>query len=800
MTTVGPDEAEGAPRKSVHHASTSFAQWRVYQVPEQPTEPTHPPPPYADVGESQPDAQRRQGHGKEDALGGAGASGGVRVREEFFCSRLILPNAAPCFPVNRATQTPEAESPPASERASRASGAESAARGSRGLESGRGREKRRRLAAKPQIVRMPGGDDDDGEDDDGEDDDDDEDDDGEDGEDGDGDDGEDDDSTRLLPSRVRVLKKERASERVHTLYAGIPHAGVRSGLASMPQSPRHSEHESTESPNEVDMYYKLHLDSGPVGGGGGGGHAAEGMGHAAEGMGGGGHAGKTSAERERIRPFTYDQVKKQVARDYDQDLVHRYSSALDILASYLKGQKIIYMEATTHTRKRLTRLMMPAIFLTSVCSVFSQFAEGHAYGALAVSAVNAFIAFLLSIVNYLKLDAASQAYKISAHQYDKLQSSVEFLSGQTLLFSDCDQTLDDDAFKNTIQRYKEQYEEKDPALYAAKVESMMLARKNNERTLLNNMKAKISQVENQITDIKETNQFIIPHVIRHRYPLIYNTNVFSLIKKIEDYRAKIITHLKIVKNDIRFHKAHMHDLDRFLERERREAAASLNAHEVKRTVEAEVEDLYRQKREHINTILFLKTAFLMIDRMFAQEIINAQLRKDHAWRFLLNAPYRCLTGGRGSLVPKRYIPPESVDPILEKVMDVYRFSQRRPPPTKQEPTQPRGGEPRAQGRDEALDAAPSYAPPRHRFTSFLARHIQTRRSGHHHGHGHHHHTRSGGHEDHGHDGHSHHGHSHHGHHHNRHDDDDDHHGNDEEGPPAPCPSGTYGAVSFSVLV
>ena len=37
-----------------------------------------------------------------------------------------------------------------------------------------------------------------------------------------------------------------------------------------------------------------------------------------------------------------DEVKQQVARDYDQDIVHRYSSALDILASYLKGQKIIY--------------------------------------------------------------------------------------------------------------------------------------------------------------------------------------------------------------------------------------------------------------------------------------------------------------------------------------------------------------------------------------------------------------------------------------------------------------------------
>ena len=46
-----------------------------------------------------------------------------------------------------------------------------------------------------------------------------------------------------------------------------------------------------------------------------------------------------------------------------------------------------------------------------------------------------FIAFLLSVVNFLKLDAASEAYKISAHQYDKLQTKVEFTSGFVLFFT-----------------------------------------------------------------------------------------------------------------------------------------------------------------------------------------------------------------------------------------------------------------------------------------------------------------------------------------------------------------------------
>lgn len=133
--------------------------------------------------------------------------------------------------------------------------------------------------------------------------------------------------------------------------------------------------------------------------------------------------------------LTYNDVKYQVNKYYDLDTIHKYSSALDILASYLKGQKIIYMEARSYTVGHLNLLMLPAIFITSVCSVAQSPLEKLQYGTYILSGLNAFLTFLLAIISFMKLDAAAQAYKISSHQYDSLQTYVEFQSGQVLLFS-----------------------------------------------------------------------------------------------------------------------------------------------------------------------------------------------------------------------------------------------------------------------------------------------------------------------------------------------------------------------------
>ena len=199
-------------------------------------------------------------------------------------------------------------------------------------------------------------------------------------------------------------------------------------------------------------------------------------------------------------------VEQLMEAEYnDKDYI--ISTSLDILALYIKGQKVLYTEAKVYCEQQLNMLMLPAILVSAICTLLSVGLKDYLEGAYVVSGLTAINSFLLAIISYLKLDAKAEAHKTSAYMYDKLGSICEFNSGKVMFFKP----------------------EEDGKAQITKL---------------------VVDIETKITEIKDTNKFILPEVIRYRYKDLFSQNLFSDVKALQINDLVLKTELKALLNKV----------------------------------------------------------------------------------------------------------------------------------------------------------------------------------------------------------------------------------------------------------
>jgi hypothetical protein len=259
-------------------------------------------------------------------------------------------------------------------------------------------------------------------------------------------------------------------------------------------------------------------------------------------------------------------IKTALNRDFSL-LEDQLSTTLHIISIFLKSQKILYIESKNYCEFYLYVLMLPAIFISSMCSVISSSFYEYNSIPILISFMTAINAFILTLITYLKLDAQAEAHKTTAYSFDQLQTLCEFTTGKILLTNGLETQIDSGKVKYDIM-YVHNF---------------------------------IDQIESKVKEIKEKNQFVIPKSIRIRFPKCYYTNIFTKVKEIQIQDMILLNGLKL-----------QSDLEKFENDETNK--------DKDETVVITMKNLYELRRNQIDDYVDFKKEFLNIDTELIKEI------------------------------------------------------------------------------------------------------------------------------------------------------------------------------------
>ena len=199
------------------------------------------------------------------------------------------------------------------------------------------------------------------------------------------------------------------------------------------------------------------------------------------------------------------------------------SMKLDILLTFIKGQRHLFNHCSIVCKHKLNSLMIPTILISSFNTIIGPFLREYSWSNNVSSGLNSVILLLISMMSYFKYESQSESFFNISKQYDRLETSVKLLN-TTIYFQN---NMDFEILNSSPREYQLQ---------------------TNHKRIDND---KIQAIENRINEIKESQSNIIPSESRTLFPIIYHVNIFTLIQKMDLHRKQLYVKFKNVSDEIR---------------------------------------------------------------------------------------------------------------------------------------------------------------------------------------------------------------------------------------------------------
>ena len=302
--------------------------------------------------------------------------------------------------------------------------------------------------------------------------------------------------------------------------------------------------------------------------------------------------------KRRYNKLNYRDVERSIGKYYKQNQSNAlYSNEMDILTTFVKGQKHLYIQSKLLTQQKLNCLVFPAIIISAVITILSPFVECKSWNVGIISGLNAIVTLFISLMNLLKYESSTEMYSLLASLFDNIETSIE-LTGRKLTIM---QEQDTDTSQVVLSKFNE--------------------------------------VETKISDYKLTNAVLIPEEIKRLFPIISHINIFAFIKKTDLHRKMLIEKLRDIKNEIYFILYKWEKEEKYAQKHNLAVPAPISP-ALRATTQRERERerltyLYILKDTTKNEIIEFQNTYSVMDTIFNREISGAERHQNKWWGYLL---------------------------------------------------------------------------------------------------------------------------------------------------------------------